>query len=464
MLMEKHEPVNLFAVVPLERDRVLDQLDRLLDTDALFQAVKADLARRYPRTLTRGRPSTPVEVILRMLAVKHLYQWSYEQTETFVADSIILRQFCRVYLECVPDDSVLIRWANLIRPETLHQLLEHVVTVAHHLQVTRGRKLRTDGTVVESPIHLPTDSSLLADGVRVLGRTLGRARQVLQSAAAGSMQMAQTLFRNRWRSARNRAREIGRAVQQSAQEGKKRSVCLYRKLLAITCATVKQARQVAAVLRQETTQQADQLAKQIEHFVPLVEQVVCQATRRVLQGESVPAPDKLVSLFEPHTDIIRRGKPGRTAEFGHKVWIDEVDGGIVSDYRVLDGNAPDQSQWLPSLERHQELFGRPPDQMSGDRGMYSRDNEARAQAAGVRRVILPQAGHRSAARKQYEQQRWFRRGRRYHQGIEGRISVLKRRYGLDRCRDHGESGFERWVGWGIIAHNLLVIGSAVATR
>jgi IS5 family transposase len=467
MLVEKHKPVNLLALValvPLKWDKILNCLDALLEEDPLFQAVKADLARRYRHTLTRGRHSTPVEVILRMLVVKHLYRWSYEQTETFVADSIILRQFCRVYWQKVPDDTVLNRWANLLQPETLHQLLAHVATMAHRLQVTRGRKLRTDGTVVESDIHLPTDSSLLADGVRVLSRTLGRARRVLQSAATGSVQVAQTLFRNRWRNARNTAREISRAAQQTTQEGKKRSVRLYRKLLGITRTSVQQAQQVVAVLRQETTRQADQLAKQIEHFVPLVEQVVRQATRRVLQGEAVPAQDKLVSLFEPHTDIIRRGKPGRTAEFGHKVWIDEVDGGIVSDYRVLDGNAPDQSQWLPSLERHQQLFGRPPQQMSGDRGMYSRNNEVTAQAAGVRRVILPQAGHRSAARKQYEQQRWFRRGRRYHQGIEGRISVLKRRYGMDRCRDHGESGFERWVGWGIIAHNLLAIGSAVATR
>jgi IS5 family transposase len=464
MLVEKHEPVNLFALVPLERDVVLDQMDPLLDADVLFQAVKADLGRRYPHTLTHGRHSTPVEVILRMLVVKRLYRWSYEQTETFVADSITLRQFCRVYWESVPDDSTLIKWANLLQPETLHQVLEHVVAMAHRLQITRGRKLRTDGTVVESPIHPPTDSSLLADGVRVLSRALGRAHQVLQQSATATVQVAQRVFRNRCRSARNWAREIGRAVQDHAQEGKERSVRLYRKLLGVTRASVKQARQVAKVLREVPTQAADRVAKQIEHFVPLVEQVVRQATRRVLRGESVPAQDKIVSLFEPHTDIIRRGKPGRTAEFGHKVWIDEVDGAIVSDYRVLDGNPADQSQWVPSLEQHQELFERPPDQMSGDRGMYSGDNEARAQAAGVRRVILPKPGHRSAIRKQYEQQRWFRRGRRYHQGIEGRISVLKRRYGLDRCRDHGQSGFERWVGWGIIAHNLLTIGSALATR
>ena len=150
MLIEKYEPVNLFALVPLERDPVLDQLGQLLDDDALFRAVKADLAKRHPHTLTCGRHSTPVEVILRMLVVKHLYRWSYEKTERFVADSITLRQFCRVYLEPVPDDSTLIRWANLLQPETLHQLLEHVVAMARRLKVTRGRKLRTDGTVVES--------------------------------------------------------------------------------------------------------------------------------------------------------------------------------------------------------------------------------------------------------------------------------------------------------------------------
>lgn len=464
MLMEKYEPVNLFALVPLERDAVLDQLDRLLDDDTLFQAVKADLARRYPQTLTRGRHSAPVEVILRMLVVKHLYTWSYEQVETFVADSITLRQFCRLYWERVPDDTTLIKWANLLQPDTLHQLLEHVVHMACRLKVTRGRKLRTDGTVVESSIHSPTDSSLLSDGVRVLGRTLRRARQVLQSAATGTVQVARAVFRDRSRSARDTARAIARTAQHKAQEGQERCLSLYRKLLEVTRASVRQAQQVVEVLKEVTTPEAERLVQQIEHFVPLVEQVVGQATRRVLHGEAVPVQDKIVSLFEPHTDIIRRGKPGRMTEFGHKVWVDEVDGGIVSDYRVLTGNPADQSQWIPSLERHQELFEHPPDQMSGDRGMYSADNEARAQTAGVRRVILPKPGHRPAARQQYERQRWFRRGRRYHQGIEGRISVLKRRHGLDRCRYHGEPGFERWVGWGIIAHNLLTIGSALATR
>jgi len=464
MLLEKYESVNLFDIVPLEHDPVLDELDRLLEEDTLFQAVKADLAQRYPHTLSHGRHSTPVEVILRMLVAKHLYRWSYEQTESFVADSLTLRQFCRVYLQSVPDDTTLIKWANLIQPETLHQLLAHVATLAHRLKVTRGRKLRTDGTVVESNIHYPTDSSLLADGVRVLGRTLARARQVVEAAAGQAEQAAQGLFRNRWRSARNTTRAIGDATRRGMKETDTRCRQAYQKLVDISRASVRQAQATIELLNQVATEESEAMAHQLEQFLPLVEQAIQQTVRRVMNEEKVPAQEKLVSLFEPHTDIIRRGKAGHPVEFGHKVWLDEVDGGIVSDYRVLDGNPKDERQWPTSLNRHKVLFGRPPDQASGDRGLYSPANETLAKDMGVRRVILPKPGYRSAQRKQHEHQPWFRRGRHYHVGVEGRISVLKRRYGLDRCRNHGEDGFERWVGWGLMAHNLWTISTTLAAR
>jgi len=464
MLIEKYEAVNLFDLVPLEQDKVLNELDQLVEEDALFQDVKGDLAQRYPHTLTRGRHSTPVEVILRMLVVKHLYNWSYEKTELFVADSITLRQFCRVYLKPVPDDTTLIKWANLIQPETLHRLLEHVVVMAHRLKVTRGRKLRTDGTVVESNIHYPTDSSLLVDGVRVLGRTLSRARKVVESAATEVGRVAKKVFRNRLRSARNTARQISNATRRRTQETQERSRGAYQKLVEITRKSVEQAHEAVEMLQEVATEEAQVLSHQLERFLPLVEQVIEQTVRRVFDGEKVPAQEKIVSIFEPHTNIIRRGKKGRPTEFGHKVWLDKVDGGIVSDYRVLAGNPKDEGQWTPSLQHHQELFGRPPDQASGDRGLYSPANEELAQTMGVRRIILPKPGYRSATRKQHERQRWFRRGRRYHQGVEGRISVLKRRHGLDRCLYHGEDGFEGWVGWGLIAHNLLSIGTALAAR
>src|SRR5690348_12788648 len=179
MLVDRYAPSNLFALVPeLERDfdPQLRALDRLLDDDLLFQAVKADLARRYPHTTTRGRRSTPVEVILRLLVVKRLYGWSYEQAECFVADSLVLRQFCRVYLQPVPDDTTLLRWARLIGPGTLERLNARVVDLARSLRVTRGRRLRVDSTVVETAIHHPTDSRTVGDGVRVLGRLVRRAK------------------------------------------------------------------------------------------------------------------------------------------------------------------------------------------------------------------------------------------------------------------------------------------------
>src|SRR5512142_451367 len=187
MLRERYAKRNLFEEIEgisLGMEPVLTQLDRLLDEDALFRAVKGDLSQRYPKTLVTGRGSTPVEVVLRMLVVKHLYGWSYEQTEQWVNDSLVLRQFCRVYLEKVPDDTTLIRWANLIQPTTLHSLLDHVVELAQQLKVTKGRKLRIDGTVVETNIHYPVDSTLLEDGVRVVTRLLRRAGSVLKGGAS----------------------------------------------------------------------------------------------------------------------------------------------------------------------------------------------------------------------------------------------------------------------------------------
>jgi IS5 family transposase len=140
--------------------------------------------------------------------------------------------------------------------------------------------------------------------------------------------------------------------------------------------------------------------------------------------------------------------------------LNEVDGGIVSHYRVLEGNPNDNHQWQPSLEAHLRTFGHAPQQASGDRGLYSGPNEQTAKDLGVRYAILPKPGYRSKQRKAHESQEWFVLGRRWHAGVEGRISVLKRAHGLGRCQDHGWDGFKCWVGWGIIAGNLAVMGRA----
>ncbi len=437
-----------------EMDAPLARIDGLLDDDELYQMVRQDMEQRYPLTQLTGRPSTPVEVILRMLVVKHTYDLSYEKTEQYVKDSLVLRRFCRVYLERVPDHSTLNKWALTINPETLQALNARVVRLATKLRVTSGRKLRTDGTLVETHIHYPTDSSLLADSVRVLSRTLKRAQQVL----AGSAELAKETFRDRSRSARRAARQIGNAARQGSQATRK----TYRRLVDTTQASIRQAQVVLEALKEETSAQAAKQRDTLETFIPRAQQVIDQTVRRVFEGERVPAQDKVVSIFEPHTDIIKRGKANKETEFGHKVWLDEVEGGIISGYRVLEGNPSDQDQWQPSLDHHLQQFGRPPDLASADRGVSAPGNEQYATDLGVRRVILPQRGDKSEERKHYEKLPWFRRGRRWHAGIEGRISVTKRKHGLDRCLNHGEDGFHRWVGWGVIANNLTLMGRCLA--
>lgn len=458
MLIDRYEADKLFEIIleiAIEIEPTLVNLDKILDDEALYGLIRNDFSQRYEKTTQTGRNSSPVEVVLRMLAVKHLYNLSYEKTERQVKDSLALRWFCRVYFEAVPDDTTLIRWANQIQPETLKAFNHRLTTLASEKKVTRGRKLRTDGTVVESNIQSPRDSQLLVDSVRVLGRSLGRAKAVLGQ----QRELTKETFRNRLRSARKLGRQISQQMSKRSEQAKAAGRQSYQDLIKIVQRTIKQATEVAQALKTEASCQAQALQETINTFIPRAQQVIDQASRRVLQGQKVAACDKIVSIFEPHTDIIRRNKTNKPVEYGHKVWLDEVEGGIVSDFRVLDGNPNDDRQWQPALDHHCQQFGRPPDQASADRGVHSAQNERLAQQFGVKRIVLPKPGYKSQQRKRHEKLSWFKRARRWHNGVEGRISVLKRKYGLDRCLYHGHHGFQRWVGWAVIANNCQIIAS-----
>ena len=466
MLRDRYPAVDLFALVPdlaLTFEPVLARLDTLLDDDGLFQAVKADLARRRPKTLVTGRPSTPVEVLLRLLVVRRLYGWSYAQTEHFVTDSLILRQFCRLGLAPAPDDTTLLRWAALIRPATLNALLDHVVALARQLKVTRGRKLRVDSTVVQTPIHHPTDSSLLVDGVRGLCRLVRRARPAVEGALAG----VRDAFRTRTRSARRQLQCIHRAARRKGAAAVAAQREAYARLCRIARQAVRQAERIQQALAggaSRRARQAQRTLAALARVLPLVRRVIAQAERRVLRGEAVPAAEKVVSLVEPHTTVITRHKPGRPVEFGRKLWLAEADGGIVTDAQILVGAPPDAPHVLPSVARHQRQFGHAPDLLTGDRGCSTPTVRRAVAAAGVRRVALPHTGRPSAASRARERQRWFCRGYRWRAGVEGRIGVLQRQFGLARCPDHGAEGLVRWVGWGVLTANLITIARATAAR
>lgn len=237
---------------------------------------------------------------------------------------------------------------------------------------------------------------------------------------------------------------------------------LYRRLVQVTERSVAHAWDIILRLNAAGTLAALALVETLLHYLPLVQQVIDQTTRRVFSSETVPASEKIVSLFEPHTAIIQRGKahPHET-EFGRKVWYCESEGGIITDYRLLAGNPPEASQWLPSLKHQCKLFGHPPEIATADRGVYSPENEQAAKDLGVKRVVLPKPGAKSRARQRQEAQLWFKAVRRWRSGIEGRISGLRRARGLDRCLNRGETGMERWLGWGVIANNLMLIATAL---
>jgi transposase, IS5 family len=463
MLRNRYHRTDLFALVPqlgLRFEPQLEQLDRLLDDDELVERVRDDLARRHPKTRSRGRPSTPVEVLLRMLVVMRLYRWSYAQTEYFVNDSLVLRQFCRVYLETVPDDTTLIRWANTIGPETLRALNDRVIQLARSLKVTRGRKLRVDTTAVETDIHFPTDSGLIGDGVRVVSRLLRRAK-----AAPGEAASLKEAFRSRVRTVRELSQQLHRIARRKNEQGRAALKAAYGRLIATAKRTAAQGKRVLKALESGAGDPVTRrLAARLAEVLPRLKQGIRQAARRVLEGDPVPAGEKLLSLFEPHSRVIPRFKAGQAVEFGRKMRLDEVEGGLISGYAVLErGGGQDQPYLADARANHEARFGRAPHLLAADRGMASAENERLAEEAGVKHVALPHVGKAPPERRAEERGPRFRRGYRFRAGIEGRIHVLRRDYGLKRCRYHGERGMGRWVGWGILAHDLARVAETGAS-
>jgi len=290
MLRERYPIDKLFEEIAThfpKMDPILVKIDGYLEDENLYQLIKDDLSKRRPKTLQTGRNSTPVEVVLRMLVVKRLYRYSYAETERYVSDSLVLRQFCRVYLNLVPDDTTLIRLANLIRPETLEKFNARITELAVKAKVTKGKKLRTDGTVVETNIHAPSDSRQLADSVRVLARTVARARNVLKVAE----QIVADQFENFTTAARRTARKIGETLRKRTDEAVEAGKQEYQELLEMTQKTIQQATQTLEQLGQQTDKAAKRLAQTLATFIPLAEKVVDQTKRRILEGEKVPPPE-----------------------------------------------------------------------------------------------------------------------------------------------------------------------------
>jgi transposase, IS5 family len=437
--------------------------DQVLDDEELLEAVYEAQGRRRPNSRRRGRKQTPAEVTLRLAVLKHLRNWSFEETEREVRANVVYRQFTRIGAEKVPDAKTMGRLVQALGPAVLKQMHRRLVEVAREKKVVRGRKLRVDTTAVEANIHYPTDSSLLGDGARVLTRTMKKVTEVTGKAG--------TRLRNRMRTIRLRVLEIARTSRSKGPQVQKKMEQGYCKLLTATRKVVNQAKRFREEMARGVKRAMNRnqkallrgLREELDTMLPRVKQVIRQAKARVLGGD-VHVPGKLVSVFEPSTEVIRRGKASKPTEFGKMVKIQEAENQIVTDYEVFEKRPSDSDLLVPAVEKHQEQFGRVPRLVAGDAAFYSARNEQGLGEMGVKQISVPNRSTKSAERRREQRKRSFRKGQKWRTGSEGRISVLKRRHGLNRCRYRGDAGMHRWVGLGVIADNLINIGRFLAAN
>ena len=435
--------------------------DQVLDDDQLLTTVYEALAKRSPKSRTRGRRGTPAEVVLRLLLLKHIRNWSYEVVEREVRANLVYRSFTRVGGGKVPDDTVMNKWALALGPDVIESIHKRVVAIAQENEVVEGRKMRLDTTVVETNIHYPTDSSLLGDGVRVLTRTMKRISAIVGDAGAK--------LRDRSRSVKYRILEIGRAARSKGGAGKDKLQQGYKKLLASVSRVVGQAKRFSREIgtgvkaSHDVFKQAalEGFRKELDTIAPRVKQVIEQARARVFGGDT-HVPEKVVSIFEPSTEVIRKGKASKPTEFGKMVKIQEGENQIITSFEVYEKRPSDSELLIPGIEAHEEQLGCTPRVVAGDAAFYSAANEKQAHEKGVKRVCVPNRSTKSAERKREQKKPWFRSGQKWRTGCEGRISVLKRRHGLRRCLYKGDDGMKRWVGLGVIADNLIHIGEALS--
>jgi IS5 family transposase len=422
--------------------------DEALNDDQLLEIIQKELSKRCKKSKTRGRPSTPAEIVLRMLLLKHMRGWSYEDVTREVRANLVYREFTGVGGGKVPDDKTMGRLARQLGSEAIEQLHRRTVAIALEQKVVSGRRMRVDTTVVETNIHYPTDSTLMGDGVRVLTRVMKRA-----AAAAGE---AGRQFRDRSRTVKRRILEIAYAARNKSEKGQEKMKAAYRKLLEATSRVVGQAKKFSVAIAGKAKQQLDEM-------IPRVQQVMKQARARVLGGNT-RADNKILSMFEPDTEVIRKGKASKPTEFGKMVKIQEAENQIVIHCEVFDQRPSDSDLLTPSIEKHQALLGRIPVLAAADAGFFSGANEAAAKQLGVKRVAVPSRSTKSEKRKQEQKKRWFKDAQKWRTGCEGRISVLKRRHGLNRSRYKGTQGMKRWVGLGVMADNLINIGIHLASK
>ena len=426
-----------------EIGRELKAMSRWLDDHReLLSLVAHDL--RSKKVKPTGRQGLSAETVLRCALLKQHRQFSYDELAFHLEDSFSCRAFARLPPHLSPKKSVLQATISAITPQTWEQINRTLLTSARKSKVERGQVVRLDSTVTAALIHAPSDSSLLWDAMEVMVRLLKAADHLV----AGSGRL--------WRDHRRAAKKRVRAIQYTREQS--RRVRMYRELINITRVTLDYLQQAERPVAKSPTPAVELWRAKTRHHQPMILQVIAQTERRVLGGETVPAKDKLVSLFEPHTDIIVKGT--RNVDYGHKLNLTTGRSGLILDMVIEEGNPADSDRLLPMLKRHIAIHGKAPRQMAADGGYATRDNLEQAKALGV----ADMAFHKKRGLKiedMVSSRRVYRKLRNFRAGIEADISCLKRAYGLARCSWRGLTHFKAYVWSSVVAYNLALFARLI---
>jgi IS5 family transposase len=403
----------------------------------LISLVAGDLRRQGVRET--GRRGLPAESVLRCALLKQQRRLSYEELAFHLEDSASFRAFARLPLAWTPKKSVLHHTIAALRAKTWEAINQALLASAKQAKLESGAMVRLDSTVTAALMHEPSDSSLLSDAVRVMTRLLDRAEALPGAPAI------------RWRDRRRLAKKRARAIEYSRGQDKKRQ--LYRDLIAATQASRDELQAVAAAMTETAELAVLRWRAEVDHYLPLIARVIAQTRRRVFDGETVPAGEKLVSLFEPHADIIVKG--GRQVQYGHKLNLATGNSGLILDVVIEAGNPADRERFLPMLDRHIARTGAPPRQTAADGGYASRANLAAAKTRGVTDVAFHKKCGIAVA--EMVKSPWvYRRLRNFRAGIEAAISWFKRAYGGARCTWRGLEHFKAYIWSAVVAHNLVL--------
>lgn len=436
-----------FPWLDLDHAKELKTLSGLLDEhprilDLVWQDLSPDAKH------STGAEGMTAEQVFRALLLKQMNGFSYRELHFHLADSQTYRTFCRLsFSQEVPSKSTLAANIKQLRPETLEEINRLLVRVARDQGIENGAKVRVDCTVVETPIHPPSDSQQLWDCIRVLTRLMGRARKLLP---AGTF-----VFTNRQRSAKRRCREIATARNQKLR------LPVYRALLKIAREVLQQAQSARKLLEEHRASCEPQdfaVGGQLQHYLHLTERLIDQAQRRVVQGESVPADEKIVSIFEEHTDIIR--KDYKHTYYGHKICLSGGKSSMILDCQILDGNPADSTLAQSAAARHQQIYERAPRQVVFDGAFASKENLEKIKKLGSQDVVFTKGRYLKVS--DMAKSTWvYRNLRRFRAGVEGCISFLKHSFGLKRCTWRSLPSFKSYVWSSILACNLLLMARAL---